>query len=203
MQNPYASPLADPVALKRQARLKTLRQLWPILILGPLVGSAVGGLINSINAAVSPDYFSQVMDWENNIWLRSVLQGMLEGLVLGLGNAIAFLVAALVFVMDEVTLAQLLRLTAAIAIAAFLLTLVTATASVMLSNLIPDFWPIYNPNWSSAEERIRYAWVKGSIEGAYYAAPFIVLLGLVWLVRQQARQRREAAMAKGEPQDGV
>jgi MFS family permease len=190
MENPYASPLADTVALKRQARRKTFQQLWPILILGPLVGAVVGGLIDAINAAVSPDYFNSAMDWED-----CILRGMLEGLILGLGNAVAFLVFALVFLMDRVTLKQLMRLIAAIAVAAFLLTVVAATASVMLSVMIPDWWPIYDGNWRSPDARMRYAWVKGSIDAAYFGAPMCVLCGFVWLIRQQARQRRETLLA--------
>jgi hypothetical protein len=66
----------------------------------------------------------------------------------------------------------------------------------MLSNMIPELWPVYDPTWRSAEDRIRFAWVQGSILGAYYGTPICVLLGLAWLVGQQVRQRREALVAE-------
>lgn len=172
MENPYAPPLADPVALKRQARRKTFRQLWPILILGPLVGAVVGGLINSINGAVSPDYFAWVMDWEDNIWLRSILQGMLEGLAWGLGNAIVFLMAALFFVMDEVRLAQILRLIGAIASAVIVLSFIAAFISAVHFFVDPLSSQLYVENRISFGGAINFAWVKGSILGACYSGPF-------------------------------
>ena len=63
------------------------RRYWvapAILILGPVVGSALGAATNAVNVSVSRLYFEFVMSWwDGDVGLGAVRQGALEGAILG------------------------------------------------------------------------------------------------------------------------
>ena len=74
----YATPL-------KSASLRPLAAIAigaTAVLAGPLVGIST----NAINGLVSPIYFVSVMDWDatSNIWAASIVQGIFEGLVVGI-----------------------------------------------------------------------------------------------------------------------
>jgi hypothetical protein len=90
-ENPYASPtpIADDV-VQLPPRF-TLTSMTALVGFGVGGGAVLGAMTNAINGAVSPQFFRNVMGWDNsNIWLSAVGQGMLEGSLYGFGYAVLF-----------------------------------------------------------------------------------------------------------------
>ncbi len=174
--NPYAPPAAIPEPNWPWRIRATFHELKQILLLGPLVGAGVGGLLNIVNGYVSPYYFSRVMDWEDHIWLRSILQGMLEGLFYGLGNVLLFMAVATFFSRVRIEMSVVYRVLLIIAALVIVCWTFGGIIFVIDSHLASSGWGH------------SYAWVMGSIAGAVYGSPLCTLVGIAILVHYQRRR---------------
>jgi hypothetical protein len=149
-----------------------------LLIVGVAGGAALGALTNSVNGALSPQYFRDVMDWYgSNIWTSAVGQGALEGVIYGLAYAVIFIGIIATASRRRCRFQIALRyagVTFALALAFWLLGGAVAVAFAWLCpNLCdPDFfgdhftWPALG----------YYAWVRGSIWGVVYGGLCSVFL---------------------------
>ena len=147
-----------------------------------IIGAAILGLVtNAINAQVSEQYFRTILGWQNVVDIKRaiVAQGVFEGLICGIVLSTFFL-AVIAFVSKARCDYFLgLRYIAGLIAMAFLLWVVGGVLAIALVSLSPEFYRshfIGVPD--STADRVRYAWVGGSIWGVQFggaAATFIFM----------------------------
>ncbi len=148
-----------------------------------IMGAAILGLVtNTINAQVSELYFRTILGWQNVVDIKRAIiaQGIFEGLICGLVLGTFFL--AVVAFISKARCGYLLgfRYIAGVIATAFLLWVVGGVLAIVLVSLSPEFYQSHFIGIpESAPDRIRYAWVGGSIWGVYFggaAATFIFVV---------------------------
>ena len=146
------------------------RWLTPLAlcIAGPIAGVLLGAATNAINDSVCSDYFAIVMSWDGtHPILQAVVQGMLEGFALGLFFAFFFTIASAASTRLRCPLSLAMR-TLAMAVAIVLVCwIVGGVAGVILSLIRPQLWGFFFVGVPSRVSLPRFAWVGGSIWGAY------------------------------------
>lgn len=156
----------------------TIILLW----LTTIFGAAFLGLVtNAINAQVSEQYFQTIMRWQHvaDIKRAIVAQGIFEGLICGLVLATLFLAVVAFVSRAQCDYSFGLRYVLGLLGTAFILWAVGGVFGVALAGLSPEFYRshfIGVPD--STPERLRYAWVGGSIWGVQFggaAATFIFM----------------------------
>jgi hypothetical protein len=72
-------------------------QILLLFVIGPILGSALGAITNSVDGYVSPKYFQEVMRWRSSDdpLRMSIRQGIIEGACYGLYFGGLFLILAL------------------------------------------------------------------------------------------------------------
>lgn len=147
-----------------------------------IIGAAILGLVtNAINAQVSELYFRTILGWQNvaDIKRAIVAQGVFEGLICGLVLSTFFL--AVVAFVSKARCDYLLglRYIAGLLATAFVLWVVGGVLAIVLVSLSPEFYRSHFIGVpESTPDRIRYAWVGGSIWGVQFggaAATFIFM----------------------------
>jgi hypothetical protein len=72
IENPYASPQSATVADIQIVPRLTATRMLAVLLVGLGGGAVLGTLTNSVNGALSPQYFRDVMGWRgSDIWISS------------------------------------------------------------------------------------------------------------------------------------
>jgi hypothetical protein len=158
---------------------------------------ALGGLANVLNGWVCPEYFMFVMHWDpdSNIWLRAILQGMLEGFVIGVVLSVAFFGIGSLLTRFRLTFARAARYLVAIVIAAVI------SAVVLGLILTTDIrgMVLYSPDEVFS---LQFGWVAGCISGLERGGAFAALVALIVLVvRDWRKMHRIAADAKNPSAD--
>ena len=147
-----------------------------IAIASPLCGLALGAVTNGINGQISRDYFAIVMSWDwSTAPIRAIPQGMLEGFAAGLlvGFVLAIAVAASTRVQCPPTLALKAL---ALALAIVMICWVSGgVIGMVLARVRPSLWGFVFIGVPPRVNLPRFAWVGGSIWGAYAGAS----LGLI------------------------
>lgn len=166
--NPYASPQSTTVDGVRLPPRLTITRMFALLVVGVAGGAALGALTNSVNGALSPQYFRDVMGWYGaNIWASAVGQGALEGVIYGLAYGVIFIGIIAVASLRRCRFQIALRYVGVTFALAFAFWLIGGAIAVAFAWLFPnlcdsrffgdDFtWPALG----------FYAWVRGSIWGA-------------------------------------
>lgn len=192
--NPYESPLHPAERIDRPAPW----WLQGIQFCGLAVAVSVmlGALANVLNGWICPEYFILVMRWpeDSNIWLRSILQGMLEGFVIGLVLSVAFFGVGSLLTGFRLTFGRASRYLAAVVIA--------AVASAVCAGLILSqvdsirtivLYSVPGPMSPSPS----FGWVAGCISGLEQGGAAAALVALIVLVvRDWLRKHPVAADAK-------
>src|ERR1017187_615966 len=147
-----------------------------------IFGAAILGLVtNVINAQVSELYFRTILGWQNvaDIKRAIVAQGVFEGLICGLVLSTFFLGVVAFVSKARCDYLLGLRYIAGLIGTAFLFWVVGEVLAIILVSLSPEF---YRSHFIGVPEgtpdRIRYAWVGGSIWGVQFggaAATFIFM----------------------------
>lgn len=154
-----------------------------LLWMTTIFGSALLGLVtNAINAQVSELYFRTILGWQQvtGITRAIVAQGIFEGLVCGLVLATLFIA-----VVASVSQAQCgyglgLRYVLGLLATAFLLWLAGGLCALALVFLSPEFYGSHFVGVpGNAAERLRYAWVGGSIWGGQFGGAAATFLFMV------------------------
>jgi len=154
-----------------------------LLWITTILGAALLGLVtNCINAQVSEQYFRTILGWQNvsDITRAITAQGIFEGLICGLVLSTLFL-AVIAFV-SRAQCAYLfgLRYVLGLLVTAFVLWTVGGVLAVALASLSPEFYRSHFIGVpESTPDRLRYAWVGGSIWGVQFggaAATFIFMV---------------------------
>ena len=178
-----------------RAPLDEIRWWTPPVLVGLSVwaGAVLGFVTNAVNGRVSPDYFEAVMRWpRDDVPAYAVVQGMFEGGALGLFFGLVFGVA----VAASSRLRCPVGLAAPVVWKVMLLALVCwaagGAAGVALAAMAGDsFAATFVRVPPDPAEALRYAWVGGSIWGAYAAAVMGVVYGAVSLHRRWHRHWSE------------
>ena len=153
-----------------------------LLWITTILGAALLGLVtNAINAQVSEQYFRTMLGWQNvtHITRAIIAQGVFEGLICGLVLSTLFL--AVVTFVSRAQCGYLfgLRYVLGLFATALMLWVVGGVLAVILVSLSPEFFRSHFIGVpESAPDRLRYAWVGGSIWGVQFggaAATFIFM----------------------------
>ena len=194
--------LEDDPAVPR-ARWRT-----PLLLCLAAVGSGfgLGAITNAINGQVSADYFAIVMSWD---WqfapIAAVMQGAFEGAVVGLvfGVFISVVLAASTKMRCPLPLAmEGVKLAIGVVAGSWVIGGITGT---VLARLVPNLWGFVFVGVPPRVNLARFAWVGGSIWGAYFGAAvaFVaapIYLHITW--RRTTRRVRGFPMVVAPPEAG-
>jgi hypothetical protein len=150
--------------------------LVTLLVIAPVAGAILGALMNTINGQVSSDYFAIVMSWDGQTaGIHAIAQGALEGFAAGLllGFFFAIVIVASTHLRCPLSLAlRTFALAPAITSVAWFL---GGGFGVMLALLWPKLWGFFFIGVPPRVDLPRFAWVGGSIWGAYAGA----VIGLI------------------------
>lgn len=129
------------------------------------------------------------MGWDegSNIWLRAILQGALEGFVIGLVLSVAFFGVGSLLTRFRLTFARATRYLIAIVIAA-LVAAVTCGLILMTQDWVRDV-VVYSP-----DERFSpaFGWVAGCISGLQQGGAMAAFIALILLVARDWLRQRDA-----------
>jgi hypothetical protein len=167
-ENPYESPqVPEYFGLSLPPRL-TWRHIIGLLFVGVAGGACLGAVTNAVNGALSPRYFIDVMGWrrETNIWVASILWGILEGAAFGLAYAFVFMALISFASHRRCRFSHALRYGLVTLALAFGFWILGGASGVAYADIFRDrcdhrFFG-YHDEWPSLA---RYAWVRGSIWG--------------------------------------
>jgi hypothetical protein len=163
--NPYQSPnVASTTAVGSQSWWSAGAVLL-ILVVGTISGAMLGVATNGINGAVSPDFFEahrHVLVWSDstNIWLSSVVQGIVEGSIYGFGYAFILLLLLALFAGGRCRRSAVFK------------TITICFFSAIAMWLIGGAWGVAHVihvaallGLRASPAALRYYWVLGSIRG--------------------------------------
>lgn len=146
-----------------------------------LLGGTIGAVTNMINGSVSPYYFRTTMNWDfQDIWIATVAQGILEGLMHGIFFALIFTTGFGLITKGKANYQFALKHILRIAIIVMICWFIGGLLAMMLVNLSPDFYRSHFP-WTPTQtiEQLKFAWVGGSIWGEILGSFLSAILGLV------------------------
>jgi len=162
-----------------------------IWITGILGAAVLGAVTNFANAHISELYFRNIMRWDDvsHIARAIVAQGVFEGLLCGLFLSTIFTVVAGIVSRAQCSFAFGVRYVSGLFLAAFVCWVIGGILAVALASLSPEFYRhtfIGVPE--AVGERLRYAWVGGSIWGVQFGGigatfVFIALFRAAWRQR--------------------
>jgi len=163
-------------------QIRIVPQLLLILI-GLLLGIAIGAATNFVNGTVSEDYFRVVLfgPYAPNVRMLAVGQGMLEGGALGLFFGFVFALSSAA----STGLRARLRFSSAILFTAVGIVLacwvIGGILGMSLAAAATDFFVriFYRQTPSSFATLLRFAWVGGTIWGAYAGTALATVFGCV------------------------
>lgn len=191
--NPYTSPQCIDRTIRIPSRF-TARRMLALLSVGVSGGALLGVLTNSVNGAVSPQYFRDVMGWSgSHIWLRAVGEGALEGAGYALAYGILFMILIATVSQRRCRFRTAMRyvgFTFALALGFWLLGGAAAVACAWLFPSVcnPRYFG-HNITWPAFG---CYAWVRGSIQGIVDGGLASVLItSAVYARRHRAVDRAE------------
>ncbi len=154
------------------------------------VGGFIGGTTNMINGIVSPYYFQSIMHWDfPNIWAASVAQGIFEGLLYGIIFSIIFTISFGIITKGHAgykfALMQLLKIISFV----FICWIIGGLLAMLLVALSPDFYKSHFPMTPIDNfEKIKFAWVGGSIWGGMFGGLLSAILG-IFLIKNSWRKK--------------
>jgi hypothetical protein len=177
-------------------RIHRVRWLTPpaVLFAGLFLGVAVGAFTNAVNVQVSEQYFSSTMGWTSDVVPLTVRQGMLEGGALGLFFGFVFSIAGAASSRLHAPLGMLLRVTWDAVSIVLICWIVGGPIGVALAAAMPDFFTsTFTQAPSEHRALLRFAWVGGTIWGAYGGTAIAALAGCVLFHLRWRRTIRDSA----------
>ena len=196
--NPYAAPQQS-APIEREVPPKlTLRRVALLLPIGTIGGALLGAMTNTVNGAVSPDFFRDVMGghWlsDADVWLASIRQGLFEGAARGTEYAILFVVLTCVFSARRCYLGAAARCALLALILALSFWVAGGATGMAYTQWFPKHCsPRYFGWHTSTESLLRYAWARGAYWGIIYGGlPAVVITSAlcVKVSRDQVQGRR-------------
>lgn len=178
IDNPYASPRSLTVDDIPISPRLTTRRMIALTGIGLIAGAALGSITNSVNGALSPQYFRDVMDWYgSNIWISAVGQGALEGAIYGLAYVLIFIALIAGISRRRCGFRTAIRYVGLTFSLAFTFWLLGGAIAVAFARLFPNLCdPVFFGDQYTWPALVCYAWVRGSIWGAVFGGLFSVLI---------------------------
>lgn len=182
-------PLPLDYAIPPAARPKRPLSLIGIGAATVLAAMLFGASTNAVNGEVSETYFTSVMGWQDHVWAQSIVQGILEGFVLGLLFAAVSTAAIGIITCGSCDLGTGLRWLRGILLAVYALWTLGGISGVALAAAQPHFFRISFIGVPGGRgEMFRFAWVGGSIWGAYGGGLLAIVVGLILFPRSWRRR---------------
>ena len=197
--NPYESPQTSPEpAAGPKPWLVTY---LAFIATGTLLCILVGMGENAFHGSYNPDYFRIVMNWEaddGDIWVKSIFQGGLEGIVMGVVLSGFFIAVAWRITQGRITYAQAARHLPFIALGAVMVGFFAGVVAVNLVADYPDLASLLFPLApKSLDGLFRFALVGANITGLQLSAVVFAIIHLYLVYRRDRRQlAKESAAAK-------
>jgi hypothetical protein len=143
-----------------------------------MAGVLLGAATNLIDGSVSADYFAIVMSWD---WAdapkRAVLQGMLDGWALGLFFGVFFAIASAASTRLRCPPRLSLRVLAEAIGIVLTCWLIGGIVGTTLARLWPNLWGFFFVGVPPRVNLPRFAWVGGTIWGAYAGTVLALIVG--------------------------
>ena len=146
------------------------RLITPLLLCGtgPFAGAAVGAAMNRINAQVSPDYFAIVLSCDfKDAAISAMFHGTFEGAALGLFFGLFFAIASAASTRLRCPPRLALRALLEAIVIVVICWLIGGIVGTVLARLWPQLWGFFFVGVPPRVNLPRFAWVGGSIWGAY------------------------------------
>ena len=129
-----------------------------------MLSGLIGLCTNLINAVISPEYFINIMHWEEveNLIRSAGAQGLYQGLGQGLFFALVFSCVYIISNNAELNISAVLKWIVCMGLASIGLWVIGGIIAIALSALSPEFYKqtfIGVPDGCAA--MFRYAWVGG------------------------------------------
>ena len=147
-----------------------------------MLSGLIGLCTNLINAVISPEYFINIMHWEEveNLIRSAGAQGLYQGLGQGLFFALVFSCVYIISNNAELNISAVLKWIVCMRRASLRLRVIGGNIAIALSALSPEFYKqtfIGVPDGYAA--MFRYAWVGGSIWGITFGGIIVMIIGTV------------------------
>ena len=147
-----------------------------------MLSGLIGLCTNLINAVISPEYFINIMHWEEveNLIRSAGAQGLYQGLGQGLFFALVFSCVYIISNNAERNISAVLKWIVCMGLASIGLWVIGGIIAIALSALSPEFDKqtfIGVPDGYAA--MFRYAWVGGSIWGITFGGIIVMIIGTV------------------------
>lgn len=160
--------------------------IFRVVCLGIFIGGSLGALTNAVNGLIGPGHFVSIFGWQEFIWLRIVFQGILEGSLYGLGNALIFVGIANILGKGIPSVSIVSRDFLKIAAVVFCCWLIGGYLGwqhgmILSLQQLPLRFFAFNPNWQSSGN----AWVLGSIRLAIHCSPFVTLIFAIFFANRK------------------
>jgi hypothetical protein len=155
-------------------------QIVALLMVGPLLSSAFGAVTNCVNGAVSPEFFTDVMGYAGDQWRLSVRNGIIKGALFGLAYGTMFVVLILAVSHRRCIWHTAMRYAVLTIFFAVLLWCVGGVFGVGYVWIAKnDAGRMFGHNLMPMDDRLRYAWVRGSIFAVEHGGFIAVTLSIV------------------------
>ena len=178
-------------------RRRQFLTLLGVAVTGVIVSAVLGGLTNIVNGWVCPNFFINVWqaNWPYEWNLRQVAfaQGVLEGLLYGVGFALIYTTGVAVLSRGTCRYRPAVRPMKWIALGAVAGWVLGGFAGLQLAAVRPDVYRSITPTDSWLVDLLADAWVLGSIWGIELGGLTSTALGLVLFARQARSQSPSSA----------
>jgi hypothetical protein len=156
-----------------------------VWLLAICCGAGIGVCTNVINASVSSTYFQAILGiTPAEVRLRVPLQGIFEGGALGFFFGLILALAISVITRQRCPLSLALNVLIRVMLIALVCWVIGGACGVLLAALAPTFYRVqFNSVPADFAGMLRYAWVGGSIWGAYAAALIGAAWGTFWIYK--------------------
>jgi hypothetical protein len=167
-ENPYSAPQA-PLHPEKFSK----SEIWQVLGTGVVLGSALGAATNALNGWIGPTYFAFVFRSNEDLWIKAVIQGILEAGLYGLLNALVFVLIANYFGRGIRSVAVVRRYLISCAVAVLGVWILGGFGGLLFAPWIGRH-PLYRgPFPAPLFDDPDFCWVAGSLN---------VAVGACWLI---------------------
>ena len=158
-----------------------------------MLSGLIGLCTNLINAVISPEYFINIMHWEQvESLIRSAgAQGLYQGIVRGLFFALVFSCVYIISNNAELNISAVLKWIISMGVASIGLWVIGGIIAIVLFALSPEFYKQTFIGVLDGHAAVfRYAWVGGSIWGISFGGIIVIIIGTV-LFRKRSKHCKE------------
>ncbi len=156
---------------------KPFHLIWlTLLLIG--TGGFIGATTNLVNGNVSELYFQRIMGWNfPGIWKAAILQGIFEGFIYGFIFSIIYTIGFAIITKRKADWNFVKRQLTKMVKLIYLCWIIGGVIAIFLSVVFSDdYQRLIRGVPIESIQRIRYAWVGGSIWGALIGG----IISLIW-----------------------